>query len=125
MRAPRATVLVVWQPAASLPSLAWGSGVAGVDVAALDEAGEEAARRLADEGVELAREAGLEAESAVDRAEGPVWASIVAFAERQDVSAIVIGTRGLTGMKSVLLGSVSEGVARHSHRPTLVIAPQA
>ena len=34
---------------------------------------------------------------------------------------IVLGSRGLTGMRSLVLGSVSHGVANHSRRPVLII----
>jgi len=36
---------------------------------------------------------------------------------------IVVGARGLTGLKHVLLGSVSEKVARHADRPVLILHP--
>jgi hypothetical protein len=37
------------------------------------------------------------------------------------VAAIVMGSRGLTGVRSMLLGSVSNAVVHHTERPTLVI----
>jgi nucleotide-binding universal stress UspA family protein len=33
----------------------------------------------------------------------------------------VMGSRGLTGVRSMLLGSVSNAVVHHTERPTLVI----
>ena len=50
-----------------------------------------------------------------------MWAAIVDAAEQLDAAAIVLGSRGLTGLKNVLLGSVSEGVVRHAGRPVLVV----
>jgi nucleotide-binding universal stress UspA family protein len=32
-----------------------------------------------------------------------------------------MGSRGLTGLRSMLLGSVSNGVVHHAERPALVI----
>jgi nucleotide-binding universal stress UspA family protein len=125
--APRkATVLVVWQSSAML-TLAWAGGGAfgGEDIVAMDEAGEAAARRLADEGVRLATNAGFDAEGEIAQAAGPVWDTIVAVADQQDASAIVVGSRGLTGLKHVLLGSVSEGVVRHAHRTTIIVQEPA
>ena len=34
---------------------------------------------------------------------------------------MIVGSRGLGGVKRVLLGSVSEGIVHHSHRPVLVM----
>ena len=70
---------------------------------------------------EIARHAGLEAEPVAMEATGPVWQSIVKRAREQDAAAIVMGSRGLTGVGSILLGSVSSAVTRHADRPTLVV----
>ncbi len=51
---------------------------------------------------------------------------ILKVAEESDPDLIVMGTRGRTGLKHVLLGSVAERVLRHAHRPVLVVpAPRA
>ena len=55
------------------------------------------------------------------RPAGPVWHTIVETADRCDAAAIVMGSRGLTPLRSILLGSVSSGVVHHADRPTLVI----
>jgi nucleotide-binding universal stress UspA family protein len=46
---------------------------------------------------------------------------IVAAAEAPDVDLVVMGARGLGALERVLLGSVSEGVLRHVHRPLLIV----
>ena len=78
-------------------------------------------RRIADEGVRIAQEAGLEAEPVAVEATGPVWKTIVEIADRDDAATIVMGSRGLTGLRSMLLGSVSSAVVHHADRPTLII----
>ncbi|MGE3842140.1 MAG: universal stress protein [Vicinamibacterales bacterium] len=44
---------------------------------------------------------------------------IVAYAEREQVAFIVMGTHGRTGLRHVVCGSVAEGVVRHA--PCLVL----
>ena len=46
---------------------------------------------------------------------------IVDFAERNNIDLIVIGTKGRTGFKKVLLGSVASGVVTYAHCPVLVV----
>ena len=50
-----------------------------------------------------------------------VEATIVDYAEREGVDLIVIGTRGRTGFKRLLLGSVALGVVTYSHCPVVVV----
>jgi len=45
---------------------------------------------------------------------------IVEYAERNKVDMIVIGSRGLSGIKKMLIGSVANGVVTYSHCPVLV-----
>jgi len=48
-------------------------------------------------------------------------ASILNYAEERDVELIVIGTRGNSGLKKMLLGSVATDVVTYSYCPVLVI----
>ena len=50
-----------------------------------------------------------------------VGSAIVDYAERENVDLIVIGTRGRTGFKKMLLGSVASDVVTYSHCPVLVV----
>jgi nucleotide-binding universal stress UspA family protein len=54
-------------------------------------------------------------------AAGPVWKTIVEIADRDDAATIVMGSRGLTGLRAMLLGSVSSAVVHHADRPTLIV----
>lgn len=46
--------------------------------------------------------------------------SIVNYAENSEADLIVIGTKGRTGIKRILLGSVANGVVMHANCPVLV-----
>lgn len=121
-----ALVVTVWQPMAGLGSFAWsGATESMVNFVELDRAAAEDAGRVADRGVRIATEAGFEAELVTVKSTGAVWQTIIEVAERHDAAAIVLGSRGLTGMRSVLLGSVSSAIVQHAGRPTLVIPPSS
>jgi nucleotide-binding universal stress UspA family protein len=47
--------------------------------------------------------------------------SIIDYATSRDVDLIVIGTRGRTGLKRFLMGSVANGVVQHAHCPVLLV----
>ena len=120
----KAVVLVVWEPFAEVMAHT-GAGVGlapGIaDFDEIDAASEAAAERRAAEGAELAGSFGLDAEPR-SCAQGPtIWHVVVSQAREVDARAIVIGTRGLTGVKSFLLGSVSSAVLHHSDRPVVVV----
>lgn len=50
-----------------------------------------------------------------------VPASIVNYAENTGVDLIVVGTRGRSGFKRLLLGSVASDVLTYAHCPVLVV----
>lgn len=50
-----------------------------------------------------------------------IVSTILQYAEKDDVDLIVIGTRGITGFKRMLVGSVASGVVTYAHCPVLVI----
>ena len=46
---------------------------------------------------------------------------VVAFAEKNNVDLIIIGTRGRSGFTKLLLGSVASGVVTYAHCPVMVV----
>ena len=53
--------------------------------------------------------------------DGSIAGAILDVADELDAEAIVLGSRGLTGVKSLLLGSVSHAVLQHADRPVMVV----
>jgi nucleotide-binding universal stress UspA family protein len=49
---------------------------------------------------------------------------IVEVAEDIGAGLIVMGSRGLGGVRRALMGSVSDSVVRHAHCPVLVVRPE-
>jgi nucleotide-binding universal stress UspA family protein len=47
--------------------------------------------------------------------------SILDYAVSREIDLIVIGTKGRTGLKRFLLGSVASGVVQHAHCPVLLV----
>jgi nucleotide-binding universal stress UspA family protein len=117
-----ATVLTVWEGLAEvLARTGTGYGVGALDIEEIDATSEQNARERAEEGVERARRAGLTAGPRVRQRGVTIWETILGEADDVGASAIVLGTRGLTGLKSLLLGSVSHAVLQHADRPVIVI----
>ena len=92
------------------------------DPAFIEELGrqfEQAARRMLDAEVEKVRAVGGTAAQAHLRM-GTAAAEIVGLAEELGVGLVVVGSRGLGGIRRALMGSVSDTVARHAHCPVLI-----
>jgi len=115
------TVLTVWQR--FVDSMAHsGAGVPMmVDFDAVDDGTEKLAKERAEEGAKLATEAGLQAKAETAVVRTTVAEAIIDAAGTVDADAIVMGTRGLTGLKSAVLGSVSHHVLQHVDRPVIVV----
>jgi len=116
----RAVVLDVAPPITRAQSL--GAIPPGVPEQAFEELNRAEAGRVAGQGLEIARSSGFDAE-ARDAVAAPTWEGIVDVADELDAAAIVIGSRGLSGLKESLEGSLSHQVAEHAGRPVLIVPP--
>jgi len=124
MPGQRAAILCVWQQFVDvLARTSGGYGMAPgvVDFQAVDEATSGEARGRAEEGAEVARRAGLDAEPVIRTQGASIAGTILAEADAVNASAIVMGSRGLTRVKSLLLGSVSHAVIQRADRAVLVV----
>lgn len=123
----RAVLVTVWEP--MVRQAARMSGLSGVmqpewvpdeeteDVAFSD------AKVTNEEGVQLAEAAGLATEGRCIECTSTIWTAIVETSDELAVDIIVTGTRGTTGLRSLLQSSVADHVLRHSHRPVLIVPP--
>jgi nucleotide-binding universal stress UspA family protein len=121
----RAVVLTVWEPMALWdphdPATILSAPLDKLAARALemDRILEDLGRETLDRGLALARDGGFVVESQLMR--GKAWTTICNVAQELNAEAIVMGARGLSRAKSILLGSVSFAVLTHARRPILVI----
>lgn len=119
-----ATVIHAWEPLSSASSrLAVYAMAAGAGAPEL-EYERDHAQAKAEEGATLAREAGFDADALAIEGDGPVVSTLVEYIDEHRPRLVVIGTRGLTGLKALASGSVSQGVVSHVHVPVLIVPPQ-
>jgi nucleotide-binding universal stress UspA family protein len=124
LRPGPAIVLTVWETVAlRMASQAFAVSAPIDNEAELDGQEEAAARAAAEEGAALARDHGWDAEPRLAMIWSTTWGAIVDVADELDASLVVCGTRGLSGVRGLVLGSVSGAVLHHARRPVLV-APE-
>lgn len=119
-----ATVLCVWESFTDVMTRRGGGlGFApmNIDFDEMDKAAEDSARERPDEGAQRAQRARLNAQPRTRVRDATIALTILAEANDVGARAIVVGTRGLSGVKSLLLGSVCHAVLQHADRPVIVI----
>ena len=125
----RAVIATVWEPglAAAAPvgqpdSLGFGSLPPDpATVEAVDDAQRDRASHMAAEGAELARSLGLEAEAHPVPDELDIADTLLEIARERKAAAIAVGSHGVSGLRSRLVGSVARKLIEHADRPVLVI----
>lgn len=119
-----AQVVSVWQStatAAPASLLAIPASVAHKAYEELDREAGQQALATAEAGALAARAAGFDATARPVPCHVNVWSTLVTLAEDEQAKVVVIGSRGHSGLRSALLGSVSHGVANHCRRPVLLV----
>jgi nucleotide-binding universal stress UspA family protein len=116
--------VVEYSPALLYPQAADTSWVVQEDLAPIQEEQgqqfEQVARRTLDAEVQQVRAVGGTVAQAHLRM-GTPDAEVVDLAEELDVGLVVVGSRGLGGIRRALMGTVSDSVVRHAHCPVLVV----
>lgn len=124
-----ALVVVVWEAdaayqVAAVPMSPLSLTPVTVDVRTAMEVEQElyaGAQHTAQQGAELAGEAGFEAEPLVVADVLSVPDTLVRVADERDAQAIVVGAHGRSGLGELLLGSTSRGVIKRATRPVVVV----
>ena len=89
------------------------------EITRIGESARSVGRRILDDGAEKAKEEEVKTEKIL--VEGHAVQEIVKLAKEGDFGLIVIGARGLSKIREILLGSVSDGVIHHASCPVLVV----
>jgi nucleotide-binding universal stress UspA family protein len=79
------------------------------------------AETVSRDGAALAKSLGLDAQPLAVPDEGSVPDTILSVARSHNAAAIVVGSRGLSGLRARLEGSTSKGLLKHAHCPVIVV----
>ena len=90
-------------------------------VEAVDQARREHASTVAADGAKFARSLGLVVEAQAVPDELDVADTLIGIARDRGAAVVVVGSHGITGLRTRILGSVSRRLIEHCDRPVLVI----
>ena len=120
-RSRSATILTVWQRFIdTMARVGSGFGVA-VDYDEIDTAPRRTRRREPPKAPSSQQLPGSSATPQTTVVDSSVADAILAEAAAISAAAVVCGSRGYTGVKSMMLGSVSHHILQHADRPVVVI----
>lgn len=116
----KASLVVLHVYGISVMAYVGPAGIPQSNVNALEQGAKDAAHDVAMRGVSVAEKLGVNATAEVVESVSIVE-TIVNFAAANKIDLIVVGTRGNTGFKKLLMGSVSSGVLSHAGCPVMVV----
>ena len=123
----RAVLVTVWEPGLAMlpagPPDPLGTIPMPPDpetVGAVDDAQQDHAARVAGEGAELAGSLGLAAEAHAVADDVDVADTVLDLARERGAAAVVVGSHGISGLRTHLVGGVSRKLIRHSELPVVV-----
>lgn len=116
----RAELVHAWEPVYSAAARSAVYLYGAIETEGALEEEQARANAVAERGAELARAAGFDVHAIAASGNGPAWHTLVEHAEALRPRVIVMGSRGLTGVRAAL-GSVSHHVASHATVPVLTV----
>lgn len=96
------------------------AGIPPPDLEQLERAAKEAAVNVLGKGLQISTEHGKKAQGELIEAASVVEA-LAEFTSHEKTDLVVVGSRGTTGLKRLILGSVSGGLVAHAACPVLVV----
>jgi nucleotide-binding universal stress UspA family protein len=97
--------------------------MAPVEISSVVDAVRKAGDRILEDGERKAKAEGIEVEKKL--LEGHTVQEIVRMTREERFELIVVGARGISHIRELLLGSVTDGVIHHASAPVLVVKPQS
>jgi nucleotide-binding universal stress UspA family protein len=70
---------------------------------------------------QIAKRNNIQVKKEIINSQMSIEAAIVEYAESEDVDLIVIGTRGTSDIKNILLGNIASGVVKYAACPVMVV----
>ena len=121
-----AVLATVWEPGlaavqGAMPGMGMGMGTDPTTIEEVDRVAREHASAVAADGAEFARSLGLVAEPQAVPDEVDVADTLIDIAGDRGAAAVVVGSHGISGLRTRLLGSVSRKLIKHCDLPVLVI----
>jgi nucleotide-binding universal stress UspA family protein len=124
----RAVLATVWEPGLVAVQVGLADAMTAValpvdpaTIETVDRVQREQASTVAADGAEFARSLGLVVEPQAVPDEVDVADTLIDIARERGAAVVVVGSHGISGLRTRLLGSVSRKLVEHCDRPVLVI----
>lgn len=128
LRPRRAIVITVWEaglayatPAMPPDGMTMSPMIDPAVAQSVDRDIHRQAEAVSSDGAALAKSLGLDAQPLAVPDEGSIPDTILNAARSNNAAAIVVGSRGLSGLRARLEGSTSKALLKHAHCPVIVV----
>jgi nucleotide-binding universal stress UspA family protein len=101
-----------------------GTATGTITTSSLDDLNAEAkaeARKWFDEINETAINKGVKVKTEVVLSVISIVEAILTYSEKENIDLIIVGSKGRSGWKKLILGSVASGISTYAHCPVLIV----